>query len=144
MPNGFHQAIVDIPINKIWNFVKDMDKWAPLIPGYITHKKQNERQSTWEFYSDIGIMKKKICLMVNITEWIEPKRVSFELKDIHEKFTGDGYFKAEEVSKRSTRITGYLNLSASGAMGKVVNKMLKTSLPKAAEELTAAIAEKLN
>lgn len=144
MPNGSHQAIVDIPINKIWNFVKDMDKWAPLIPGYITHEKQNERQSTWEFYSDIGIMKKKICLMVNITEWIEPKRVSFELKDIHEKLTGNGYFKAEEVGKRSTRITGYLNLSASGAMGKVVNKMLKTSLPKAAEELTAAIAEKLN
>ncbi len=31
----------------------------------------------WEFKSDLGLMKKKIKLEVNILEWIEPDKVTF-------------------------------------------------------------------
>ena len=142
MPSGIHQVIIDLPIEKVWSFVKDMDNWAPLIPGYISHMKFNDRLSTWEFYQDIGILKKKISLMVTIKEWIPPTKVRFDLKGLNEKFSGNGYFQAEALGESQTKVTGYLEIIAEGAMGKVVNKVLKTSIPKTAHEITAAIAEK--
>lgn len=144
MPSGTHQVLIHLPIVEIWNFVNDMDNWAPLVPGYITHAKLNDRQSIWEFYGDIGIVKKKICLLITINEWEEPTKVSFELKGLNEKIAGNGYFKAEKVNKNKTIIIGFLDILAEGALGKVVNKILKTSIPQMAEELTKAIAGKLN
>jgi carbon monoxide dehydrogenase subunit G len=143
MPSGMHQVEVHLPIEEVWNFVKDMDNWAPLVPGYIDHKKLSERQSTWEFKSDVGIMKKKVSLFIDIKEWMEPTRVTFDLTGINEKFTGSGYFKAESVGLNKTKMTGYLDIVAGGAMGSIVNNILKTTIPKTAEEMALAISSKL-
>lgn len=143
MPSGMHHVVLDVPIERVWNFVKDMDHWAPLVPGYIRHEKLNSRQSTWEFYTDIGIMKKKISLMVTIKEWIEPTKVTFDLKGLNENFTGKGYFQADSIGVGKTRMTGYLDIVAEGIMGKMVNKILQTTIPEMAEEMTANIASKI-
>jgi carbon monoxide dehydrogenase subunit G len=143
MPSGMHQVKVQLPIKVIWDFVSDMDHWAPLIPGYIDHKKINDRQSTWEFKSDIGIMKKKVNLLIDIKEWVEPTRVTFDLKGINEKFRGSGYFEAEATNPNQTKMTGFLEIIAEGAMGTMINNILKTVIPKTAEEMAIAISTKL-
>ncbi|WML45774.1 SRPBCC family protein [Neobacillus sp. PS3-40] len=143
MPSGMHQVELDLPIEDIWAFVKNMDNWAPLVPGYIRHKKFNNRQSTWEFFADIGIMKKKVSLMVTIKEWIEPTKVTFDLKGLEDNFAGKGYFEAVAIEKNKTRMTGYLDIIAEGIMGRVINNVLKTSVPELVEELTENIAAKL-
>jgi carbon monoxide dehydrogenase subunit G len=140
MPSGIHHVVLEVPIERIWNFVKDMDHWAPLVPGYIQHKKLNSRQSMWEFYADIGIIKKKVSLMVTIREWIEPTMVTFDLKGLEDNFTGKGYFKATALEKNKTRMTGYLEIIAEGIMGRVINNVLKTSIPELTTELTNNIA----
>jgi carbon monoxide dehydrogenase subunit G len=143
MPIGKHQICLELPIEVIWSFVKDMDNWAPLVPGYIRHEKINDRQSKWEFKEGAGILKKKIRLIITIKEWLEPTKVTFDLKGINENFSGEGYFEAEALDKNTTRMTGYLDILAGGAMGPVVNAVLKTSVPKMGEEMTIAIAAKL-
>src|SRR5699024_5769402 len=75
-----------IPRKTIWNFIKDMDHWAPLVPGYIAHHIRDEKQSTWKFNGDLGFIQKKIELRVDITEWKEPSLVTFQLKGLNEKF----------------------------------------------------------
>jgi carbon monoxide dehydrogenase subunit G len=144
MPSGRHQVDVQLSIKEVWNFVRDMDNWAPLVPGYIGHKKISESQSTWEFKSNVGIMKKKVSLMIEIQEWKEPSKVTFHLTGINEKFTGWGYFEAEAVSHNLTSMTGYLDIMAEGAMASIVNNRLKTTIPKTAEEMSMAIFEKLD
>lgn len=143
MPSGKHQVVLDLPIEVVWGFVKDMENWAPLVPGYIHHEKLDDHRSTWEFKSDIGIMKKKVKLLVEITEWNEPTRVSFTLKGIKEKYSGRGYFEAEAQSANKTKMTGFLDVSASGATAPMVNSVLKNSIPKQAEEMALAISTKL-
>ncbi|MED1469782.1 SRPBCC family protein [Bacillus salipaludis] len=143
MPSGMHHVVLDLPIEVVWGFVKDMDHWAPLVPGYIHHEKLDNRNSTWEFKSDIGIMKKKVKLLVEITEWNEPTRVSFNLKGIKEKYSGGGYFEAEALSANKTKMTGFLDVTASGATAPMVNSVLKNSIPKQAEEMALAISTKL-
>ncbi|MCM3121543.1 SRPBCC family protein [Mesobacillus sp. AQ2] len=143
MPQGKHEILIDVPIEKVWDFVKDMDNWAPLLPGYISHEKLNEKQSKWTFKETVGVLKKKISLQVTIKEWIEPVRVTFDLKGINENLTGNGYFKADPVDVNRTRMTGYLEMTAEGALAPVMNAVMKTSLPKSGQELTTAIAEEL-
>jgi len=143
MPSGMYEVEVDLPIYKVWDFVKDMDNWAPLILGYIQHKRFTNRQSLWEFYSDIGIIKKKISLMVTITEWIEPTKVTFSLEGENGKLKGGGYYLAEAIGENKTKITGYLDINAKGPMGPMVNKVLVSYLPKVTKEMVMAIAAKL-
>ncbi|MDP4163160.1 MAG: SRPBCC family protein [Bacillota bacterium] len=144
MPIGKHQVTVELPIEEVWEFVKDMDNWAPLVPGYIRHEKITERQSMWIFKEDVGIFKKKVELMVKINQWIEPTKVTFSLKGINENLVGEGYFEAEALSGTKTKMTGCLEMVAVGAMAPVVNAVLKNSLLKTGEELTASIASALH
>lgn len=143
MPSGTHQVVVGLPIESVWNFVQDLDRWVPLVPGYIQHERINESQLTWEFYVNWGILKKKISLLVTITEWVEPTKITFDLKELKEKFAGNGYFEAERLDGSHTKMVGFLCIEAEGVMAKVVNGILNSSIPSVAEGLTDAIAERI-
>ncbi|MGN7388940.1 CoxG family protein [Sporosarcina sp. SAFN-015] len=143
MPSGTHTTELDLPIEKVWDFVKDMDRWAPLVPGYIEHEIINDKQSTWTFKGDIGIMQKTVKLQIDITEWTEPSLVTFDLTGLNENFAGNGYFKAEAISDSKTVMHGNLDITAKGVMGPMVNAILKSFVPKTAQDLTKAIAEEI-
>src|SRR5699024_4551442 len=144
MPAGTHTVELDVGIEQIWEFVSDMDKWAPLVPGYIEHEIINENQSTWTFKGDIGIMQKTVKLQIDITEWREPTLVTFDLTGLNENFAGNGYFEEEAIDANKTKMTGNLDITAKGMMGPMINTILKNFVPKTAEELTNAVAEKIN
>lgn len=143
MPSGTHELEIDLPIEKIWDFVSDMNRWAPLVPGYIEHEILSETQSTWIFKGDIGIMQKTVKLQIDITEWREPTLVTFDLKGLNENFAGHGYFQADAMSDSKTKMTGNLDITAKGMMGPMINAILKNFVPKTAEELTKAIATEI-
>ncbi|MCM3638859.1 SRPBCC family protein [Sporosarcina luteola] len=143
MPSGTHTTELDIPIEKVWDFVSDMNRWAPLVPGYIEHEILNDKQSTWTFKGDIGIMQKTVKLQIDITEWSEPSLVTFDLTGLNENFAGNGYFKAVAISDSKTEMIGNLDITAKGVMGPMVNAILKSFVPKTAADLTRAIAEEI-
>lgn len=143
MPVYSHQVEVNAPIETVWDFVSHIHKWAPLVPGYIEHQILSDKESTWCFKSDIGIMKKKIELKVDITGWEEPSKVTFNLIGLNEKFTGHGYFLAEQRGNAKVLMTGCLDITAEGMLAKVANSILTTSLPETTSELTEAVAAKI-
>lgn len=143
MPIGIHTITLPVSIEKIWSFVSDVDKWAPLVPGYIEHQIINDRQSTWAFKSDLGLMKKTIKMRIDIKEWVEPTKVTFYLMGLSENFGGSGYFEAEAVGDHMTKMTGCLDITARGAMGPMVNTVLKSFVPKTAAELSEVIAARI-
>jgi len=143
MPSGVHRIELNIPIQKVWDFVSVIDNWAPLVPGYISHEMINEKESTWSFKGDLGFMKKTVKMKVDITGWEEPNRVTFNLTGVSDNFTGNGYFLAEKKGDGSTLITGSLDITAHGAMGPMINSILKSFVPQTTEELTIAVAKKI-
>ncbi|MFE8702858.1 CoxG family protein [Cytobacillus sp. FJAT-54145] len=143
MPKDLCNVMVNAPIEGVWHFVSTMDNWAPLVPGYIEHEILNEKESTWKFKSDIGIMKKKVHLKVDITSWVEPNKVTFNLTGINEKFTGSGYFEARSIDEDQTLMTGSLDIQAEGKMGKMVNSILKNNVPEMTRDLTQAVAKRI-
>jgi carbon monoxide dehydrogenase subunit G len=143
MPSGIHQEDLDVPIDVIWDFVKDMDNWAPLVPNYINHEKITERQSTWEFKTDIGILKKKISLIIDIKEWNEPTKISFTLTGKSDRYSGEGYFEAKAINVSKTKLTGYLEVNLNGKMASKLNAKLENDLPESVKEMAKAISLKL-
>ncbi|WP_042222197.1 CoxG family protein [Oceanobacillus manasiensis] len=143
MPSGVHQLEVDLPIRNTWSFVSNITNWATLVPGYVEHEILNERQSTWTFRGDAGVVHKTVCLKIDIQEWVEPARISFTLKGLNENFSGDGYFQTEEISKSSVKMTGYLHITAKGLIGPMINTMLRTMLPRTTKDFTEAVVRKM-
>ncbi|GGA65810.1 CoxG family protein [Ornithinibacillus halotolerans] len=143
MPGGSYSAEVDLPIESIWSFVSDMNKWAPLVPGYIEHNVINEKQSTWKFRGDVGKLKKTVSMRIDITEWKEPTTVRFTLTGLSENVSGNGFFEAETITAYQTKMTGNLHMKAKGMMGPIINPVLKTMIPKTAKQLTEAVINKI-
>jgi carbon monoxide dehydrogenase subunit G len=143
MCSHLHKMEVNAPIHHVWKFVSSIDHWAPLVPGYIDHEILNKRESTWKFKSELGAMKKVIQLNVAIINWEEPNKVTFDLKSMNETLNGNGYFEAIQLTNNKTRMAGYIELSASGAWGKIVNPILKSNIPIMTKELTMTVGQKI-
>lgn len=143
MPNAIHTVELPLSNDVIWNFLKDYNNWAPLIPGYIEHEAQQDTQFTWTLLADLGFTKKKITLQVDITESIEPTDVKFNIKGLSDNFDGNGYFNIASGNNESAQVAGSLDLSAGGFMGMMINPVLESFVPKATTDLTNSIETKL-
>lgn len=144
MPSGTHQIELNTPIEHVWAFVSDMNKWAPLVPGYIEHQILHERQSTWKFKGEIGKIQKIVHLKIDITDWQEPEKVAFNLTGLSENVKGNGYFEATALTDNKTKITSYLGVAAKGMKKPLINSVLKSFIPRTTKELTEAIAQDIS
>ncbi len=86
-----------LPIDEIWEFVREMDNWAHFLTGYQAHEKQSETDSVWTLKGDVGVLARVVKFRVRITEWAGPERVTFELEGLNEPMQGDGHFVMESV-----------------------------------------------
>ncbi|MEE8581225.1 MAG: SRPBCC family protein [Myxococcota bacterium] len=95
MARAEYAAVARLPIETIWNFVAEMDHWAPLVTGYQRHEKQSDTESTWTLKGDVGVLVRTLTFRVRIDEWSPPKRVRFSLEGVNEQMSGGGGFRLE-------------------------------------------------
>lgn len=140
MATGTHVVEVPVAVEKVWDYVSDMEKWAKLVPGYRSHNMITDNQSTWKFEGSVGVIKKSAEVQIDILEWQAPNKVTFELKGLTDNFAGNGYFLAEKIDDTNTRMTGFLDVKAGGLASAVLNPILKPVVPKATQMLTDRVA----
>jgi carbon monoxide dehydrogenase subunit G len=90
MPEVEYTTVVNLPPEKVWDFVKDMNNWAPFLTGYQKHQIVNETDSIWTLKGDVGVLARTVELKAHITEWNGPERVSFTLAGVNELVEGAG------------------------------------------------------
>lgn len=98
MADARYTTTTRVPPERVWDFVQDMDRWAPFVMGYQRHEKQSDTESTWTLKGDLGVMSRTLTFQVLITEWNGPSRVSFTLRGLNEPMTGEGSFTIEKES----------------------------------------------
>ncbi|GGH80646.1 carbon monoxide dehydrogenase subunit G [Pullulanibacillus pueri] len=143
MPSGIHTELVDIPIHQVWDFVSDINKWAPLVPGYIEHQMLNDKQSTWTFKGNVKGIEKTMSVRIDIIEWQQPNKITFNLIGLNEKIDGNGYFLAELSEQNNIQMTGFLDITAKGLKAPLYNIALKKLIPRTARQLSEAIVKNL-
>ena len=101
MPEVEYTTQVALPREAVWDFVKDMNNWAPYLTGYQTHEVLSETDSIWTLKGDVGVLARVVKLKAHVTEWNGPERVSFTLTGLNEQVEGDGTLEmnAAETAK---------------------------------------------
>jgi carbon monoxide dehydrogenase subunit G len=84
-----------LPVETIWSFVEDMDRWARFVTGYQGHEKKSETESLWTLKGDVGVLARRLVFKVDITEWSPGKRAAFRLTGVNEPMAGEGVFTLE-------------------------------------------------
>ena len=90
MPEVNYKTNLNLSPEQIWEFVKDMDNWAPFLSGYQEHEIIDEIDSIWTLKGDVGVLKRVVKLKAHVTEWNGPEKVAFTLNGINEAVTGGG------------------------------------------------------
>ncbi len=93
MAEAEYSTSAALPIDTIWEFVREMDNWAHMLTGYQEHRKESEHDSVWTLKGDVGVLARVVKFRVRVTEWAGPERVSFELEGLNEQMSGDGEFR---------------------------------------------------
>jgi len=97
MPEVEYTTTMPLARELVWEFVKDMNHWAPFLTGYQKHEIVDETDSVWTLKGDVGILSRVVHLRAHITEWVDRERVAFTLTGMNEKVDGGGLLVMEDV-----------------------------------------------
>jgi len=90
MPEVEYVTTMRLAPEQVWEFVRDMNNWAPFLTGYQKHEIESETDSVWTLKGDVGVLSRTVRLKAHVTEWNGPERVSFTLIGIDEVVEGGG------------------------------------------------------
>jgi hypothetical protein len=90
MPEVEVTTTMSLPPEAIWEFVKDMNNWAPFLTGYQRHEILSETDSIWWLKGDVGILSRTVQLQAHVIEWNGPAKVAFTLTGLNENVEGGG------------------------------------------------------
>jgi carbon monoxide dehydrogenase subunit G len=90
VPEVEYTTTLSLPRETVWDFVKDMNNWAPFLTGYQRHEILSEADSIWTLKGDVGVLARIVKLKAHVTEWNGPDRVAFTLTGLNEQVEGGG------------------------------------------------------
>jgi carbon monoxide dehydrogenase subunit G len=90
MPEVEYVTTMRLSPDKVWEFVRDMNNWAPFLTVYQKHEIESETDSVWTLKGDVGVLSRTVRLKAHVTEWNGPERVSFTLVGLDEVVEGGG------------------------------------------------------
>ncbi|MDT4892361.1 MAG: hypothetical protein QOE97_1396 [Pseudonocardiales bacterium] len=92
MPEVEYATTVAAPVERVWDYVEDLNQWCHLMIGYQSLEIIDDRRSIWTLRGDVGILTREVRIQVDITEWIPRDRVMFVVTGISERLEGGGAF----------------------------------------------------
>ncbi|MBE0595889.1 MAG: SRPBCC family protein [Desulfuromonadales bacterium] len=139
MPKVDYTTSVEIPLDTMWDFIKDFSNWAPMVKGYQTHEEINDKESIWTVRGEFGPFSRLTKFHTTITEWEQRERVAFEMRGLNEPVTGYGVVRLAEGEGTSSQILAEVGFDAGGALGPLINRLVQPWVRTVAEELVGKL-----
>ena len=137
------QVSVAAPIGETWNYARDVERWAEIMPGYQSCDIIDEDNSLWVLKVGVGGLVRTVKVDVRVDEWAGPERVDFSFKLRGDPVEGGGSYHALGEDDGRTQVTLHVRVNGSGPMAPMWEAMGGPILPKFAkgfaEELKARI-----
>ncbi len=132
-------VLINVGIGTVWNYVKDMRRWAALMPGYRECTVVDENDSRWTLKVGVGGLVRTVKVLVHVDEWRDPERVSFSYTLEGDPVQGSGSYTALQKGAEETEVALRVTVAGSGPMAPMWEAMSRPLLPK----LAKSFAEKL-
>jgi len=135
------------PIDAVWTYARDVERWAEIMPGYQECQLIDEDNSRWVLKVGVGGLVRTVKVKVKVDEWAGPERVLFSYALEGDPVSGGGSYRALADGAGATSVTLQVQVNGGGPMAPMWEAMGGPLLPKFAlafaEQLKARIEESL-
>ncbi|MDY6921820.1 MAG: SRPBCC family protein [Pseudomonadota bacterium] len=130
---------INTSIDKVWNYVEDIPRWAAIFPGHQNCELLSEHDSTWTIKVSAAGVTRTDKVQVHVEEWAGPERVDFVFSVDDLPVEGNGSYLASSRSPLETDVTLKVCIIGSGPMAPMWEAVGTPMLP----ELVKTFAAKL-
>ena len=136
-------VLIDVGIDGVWSYARDMRRWAELLPGMREFEVIDEDDSRWVLKVGVGGLVRTVNVRVHVDEWAGPERVLFSYKLEGDPVEGGGSYFATPKGDRQTEVVLKVQVRGGGPMAPMWEAMGRPLLPQLArgfaDQLKAAI-----
>lgn len=134
---------IDAAIAPVWDYARDMQRWASIMPGYQQCEISDEDNSLWVLKVGVGAMVRTVKVQVCVDEWAGPERVDFSFKLKGDPVTGGGRYLARATSAAQTEVDLHVQIEGTGPMAPMWEAMGAPVLPKFAKSFAAELKARI-
>lgn len=130
---------INASIDTVWDYIKDIRRWAVLFPGCRACTVIDEHDSKWTLKVGAGGLVRTVNVLVHVDLWAGPERVNFSFKLDGDPVEGGGSYCAVGRSDNTTEASLCVRVQGSGAMAPMWEAVSKPLLPTLAKSFAAKL-----
>jgi carbon monoxide dehydrogenase subunit G len=124
---------IDADIRRVWDFARDIRRWAGLMPGMQDCTVVDDDNSLWVLKVGVGGLVRTVKVMVHVDQWDGPERVFFSYKLEGDPVQGGGSYLATEKGPQQTEVALNVRVEGTGPMAPMWEAMGRPLLPQLAK-----------
>ena len=132
-------VVVGVGIDNVWSYVKDMERWASIMPGYRECEFIDDDNSRWILKVGVGGLVRTVKVMVHVDEWAGPEKVDFSFKLDGDPVQGGGSYRASPFADGETSVALKVRVEGSGPMAPMWEAMGGPLLPQFAKHFAGQL-----
>ncbi len=134
---------IDAPIEGVWAYVRDIQRWASLMPGLRECEVVDDNDSRWTLKVGAGGLVRTVKVLVHVDEWDGPERVRFSFKLDGDPVEGGGTYLATVKGPRQTEVALRVEVRGAGPMAPMWEAMGRPLLPQFAKAFAGQLKEEI-
>lgn len=138
-----HVIQIDAPIAEVWDYVRDMRRWADILPGCKDYTVVDQNDSRWTVKVGAGGLVRTVNVSVHVDRWAGPERVDFSYKLDAEPVVGSGSYVASPAGPGTTAVALKLLVGGSGPMAPMWEAVSKPLIPQLAKAFAAKLKARI-
>lgn len=126
------RVLIGVGQQGVWDHVRDIRRWASLMPGMQACDIIDESRSRWTLKVGVGGLVRTVRVLVDVEEWDGPERVRFSFRLEGDPVQGGGLYHAAPVGETQTDVRLHVRVEGNGPMAPMWEAMGGPLLPKLA------------
>ncbi|MCB2060333.1 MAG: SRPBCC family protein [Novosphingobium sp.] len=126
------KVVIGVGIDRVWDYVKDMERWANLMPGMREFTVVDDDDSRWVLKVGVGGLVRTVTVDVHVDRWAGPEHVTFSYKLEGDPVLGGGTYDAVPLGANQTEVILNVRVEGSGPMAPMWEAMGRPLLPQLA------------
>ncbi len=133
---------IKAPIDQVWAYAKDVERWAEIMPGYQECQIADEDNSRWVLKVGVGGLVRTVKVQVHVDRWAGPEAVDFSFKLEGDPVSGGGSYRAVAAGAE-TDVTLHVRVVGEGPMAPMWEAMGGPMLPKFAKSFAEQLRDRI-
>ncbi|MFC0202763.1 CoxG family protein [Novosphingobium soli] len=134
---------VAAPLAATWDYARDVERWAEIMPGYQSCAIADADNSLWTLKVGVGGLVRTVRVAVRVERWAGPAEVDFTFRLQGDPVEGGGSYRAVPLDDARTALTLAVQVRGSGPMAPMWEAMGGPVLPRFARAFAEDLRDRI-